>query len=109
MSLDIFSGVTEYYTETFFWGGGWLVLPLTSPPQTQDAWLVFLYHFSQSLFTGKDDACVLPGTPAQGTCTEVRAHLLPSMAFWLGIVSEEPGTPVHRRQGGRGHPPTILA
>ena len=94
----------------FFLGGvGWLVLPLTSPPQTQDAWFLFLYHFSQSLFTGKDDAFVLPGTPAQSTCTEVRAHLLPSMAFWLGIGSEEPGTPVHRRQCGRGHPPMILA
>ena len=47
VSFGLFFGVTEYYTETF---RGVLVLPLTSLPQTQDAWFVFLYHFSQSLF-----------------------------------------------------------
>lgn len=106
LSFDLYSGVTKYYSETF--GGGACVA--SHQRSTNTGCLVCIpYHFSQSLFTGKDDACVLPDTPVQSLCTQVRAHLLPSMAFWLGSVFEEPGMPAHRRQCRRGHPPTILA
>lgn len=68
VSIDLFSGVTGYYTETL----GKFVLPLTSHPQTHDAWSVFLYHYSQSLFMVKDDACTIPDTPTQSTFAQVR-------------------------------------